>query len=154
MYFWLLAMSTCPSLGAAISHDCVRALLLPAGIVFTPCCEPYLVEEYGEEWMSHAPPQLLKLLHKFQEHVNEQVGCVLNSYQWVLHNYNEQRPMEHSCRRGRHRAELKPPTFTLCVQAKLRVRPAPIKQTLCVQCRCTDVNLACPPPSPPPPSPP
>lgn len=50
------------------------AVLSPAGIVFTPCCEPYLVEEYGEEWMSHAPPQLLKLLHKFQEHVDEQVG--------------------------------------------------------------------------------
>eukprot|EP00891_Asterochloris_glomerata_P000409 jgi/Astpho2/409/fgenesh1_pm.00011_%23_7_t len=47
--------------------------LVVSGIVFTPCCEPYLVEEYGEEWMSHAPPQLLKLLHKFQEHVDEQV---------------------------------------------------------------------------------
>ena len=81
-------------------------LLLPAGIVFTPCCEPYLVEEYGEEWMSHAPPQLLKLLHKFQEHVDEQVGCTLRSHQRVLHTLKEPSLKEQSCRRGYQRPQL------------------------------------------------
>lgn len=38
-----------------------RSYLIVAGLVFTPCSEPYLRSEYGEEFGTESP---VKLLHK------------------------------------------------------------------------------------------
>lgn len=46
-----------------------------AGLVFTPCCEPYLSSEYGMEYVNESPVKLLdKLLHGMKQTDDEEVG--------------------------------------------------------------------------------
>ncbi|KAK9820002.1 hypothetical protein WJX72_005011 [[Myrmecia] bisecta] len=50
------------------------SFLVVAGLVFTPCCEPYLQSEYGPEYLSDSPVKLLdKLLHGHRQSEDEQV---------------------------------------------------------------------------------
>ena len=45
-----------------------------AGIIFTVCSEPYLLSEYGVDYMSEAPVRLLeRLMHGEQAEADEQV---------------------------------------------------------------------------------
>ncbi len=47
---------------------------VPAGLVFTPCCEPYLASEYGVDYPSDSPTKLLeRLLYGFKRKPGEQV---------------------------------------------------------------------------------
>ena len=46
-----------------------------AGIIFTVCSEPYLLSEYGAEYMSEAPVKLLeRLMHGERLEPDEQVS--------------------------------------------------------------------------------
>ncbi len=49
--------------------------LCRAGIIFTVCSEPYLLSEYGAEYMSEAPVKLLeRLMHGERLEPDEQVS--------------------------------------------------------------------------------
>lgn len=49
--------------------------LCHAGIIFTVCSEPYLLSEYGAEYMSEAPVKLLeRLMHGERLEPDEQVS--------------------------------------------------------------------------------
>ncbi len=48
--------------------------MLFTGIIFTVCSEPYLLSEYGAEYMSEAPVKLLeRLMHGERLEPDEQV---------------------------------------------------------------------------------
>lgn len=45
-----------------------------AGLVFTPCSEPYLISEYGSDYGTESPVKLLdRLYHSYPKSADEQV---------------------------------------------------------------------------------
>lgn len=45
-----------------------------AGLIFTPCCEPYLSSEYGPDYVSESPVKLLDaLMHGVKKSQGEEI---------------------------------------------------------------------------------
>lgn len=45
-----------------------------AGLIFTPCCEPYLSSEYGPDYVSESPVKLLDaLMHGVKKSQAEEI---------------------------------------------------------------------------------
>ncbi len=69
------AFFTCLLQSQVALHTMSRVLSNCAGIIFTVCSEPYLLSEYGAEYMSEAPVKLLeRLMHGERLEPDEQVS--------------------------------------------------------------------------------